>query len=61
MSRPKVITTETLASVVIGNIGIVVVDLGESVRVQGFDLKNNIKILEEFLYDPDKEPLDPPP
>ena len=61
MSRPKVITTETLASVVIGNIGIVVVDLGESVRVQGFDLKNNIKILEEFLYDPDKEPLDPLP
>ena len=61
MSRPKVITTETLASVVIGNIGIVVVDLGESVRVEGFDLKNNIKILEEFLYDPDKEPLDPLP
>ena len=61
MSRPKVVTTETLASVVIGNIGIVVVDLGESVRVQGFDLKNNIKILEEFLYDPDKEPLDPLP
>jgi len=61
MSRPKVVTTETLASVVIGNIGVVVVDLGDKIRVQGFDLKNNVKILEEFLYDPDKDPLDPLP
>lgn len=61
MSRPKIVTTETLASVVFGNIGVVVVDLGDKIRVQGFDLKNNVKILEEFLYDPDKEPIDPLP
>lgn len=61
MSRPKVVTTETLASVVFGNIGVVVVDLGDKIRVQGFDLKNNVKILEEFLYDPDQEPIDPLP
>ena len=61
MSRPKIVTTETLASVVFGNIGVVVVDLGDKIRVQGFDLKNNVKILEEFLYDPDQEPIDPLP
>lgn len=61
MSRPKIVTTETITSVVIGNIGVVVVDLGDKIRVQGFDLKNNVKILEEFLYDPDQEPIDPLP
>lgn len=61
MSRPKIVTTETITSLVYGNISVVVVDLGDKIQVNAFDLKNNVKILEEFLYDPDQEPIDPLP